>query len=401
MPYIKVNGNELRNYSTELSSIKSKVSQIKSDFSSLSSVLDWDVKAQSSISQRINRIANELTNEGCSLSKMSSFLQTSAQKYGEEDSSIHILSNQLGATSEAITENEIALVIEDLAEVTGIPSDQINEGLESGQFNLSDVLEAINSWVGGTDKAISATNGFVKLVTGFGKLKIKVSNGIVILSNFKRNGTLNKIVQFFSKDGTGLGTKYRADTFKNTIPGKLQSFGKIAETIGNIANVVEAGVGAVTGALDAAGKINNIWADDSKSLNDKKCETFAVGITSARGIALDVAAPFVGTAVAGVVSTFATPIVGAVVGAAVSDFMHFTSDIITSEEVVGAVSAGTKAISAAGQKLAESQNFGEAVSNTLNLAGETFKAGVEVVSTVVNTAVNKAVEGVKNFFKKW
>lgn len=401
MPYIKVNTSRIRLYTEEVEAVRTQVSSIQNSFNFIASNLDWDVKAQSSISQRTNRIANELTNDSRSLSKMSSFLQISAQKYGEEDSSLHILSNRLESAPEAITDNEFAAVIEDLAEVTGIPSEQINEGLESGQFTLSDILETINSWMGGADKAISGTNGFIKLVTGFGKLKINVSNGKVILSNFTRNGTLNKIVQFFSKDGTGLGTKYRLDTFQNTIPGKLQKFGKIAETVGKVANFVEAGVGAITGALDAAGKINNIWADDNKSLNDKKCETVAVGITSATGIALDVAAPFVGTAVAGVVSTFATPIVGAVVGAAVSDVMHFASDVITSEEVVGAVSAGTKAVAAAGQKLAESQNFGEAVSNTLNLAGETFKAGVEVVSAVVNTAVNKAVEGVKNFFKKW
>ena len=255
MPYIKVNTSRIRLYTEEVEAVRTQVSSIQNSFNFIASNLDWDVKAQSSISQRTNRIANELTNDSRSLSKMSSFLQISAQKYGEEDSSLHILSNRLESAPEAITDNEFAAVIEDLAEVTGIPSEQINEGLESGQFTLSDILETINSWMGGADKAISGTNGFIKLVTGFGKLKINVSNGKVILSNFTRNGTLNKIVQFFSKDGTGLGTKYRLDTFQNTIPGKLQKFGKIAETVGKVANFVEAGVGAITGALDAAGKI--------------------------------------------------------------------------------------------------------------------------------------------------
>ena len=189
MPYIKVNTSRIRLYTEEVEAVRTQVSSIQNSFNFIASNLDWDVKAQSSISQRTNRIANELTNDSRSLSKMSSFLQISAQKYGEEDSSLHILSNRLESAPEAITDNEFAAVIEDLAEVTGIPSEQINEGLESGQFTLSDILETINSWMGGADKAISGTNGFIKLVTGFGKLKINVSNGKVILSNFTRNGT--------------------------------------------------------------------------------------------------------------------------------------------------------------------------------------------------------------------
>ncbi len=409
MPYIKVDINQMRSYSSDLDSIKNKVSSIKRCFSSVSSALDWDVKASSNIRSRTNNITDNLDTEISSLSKMSNFVSNTLAKYRDlDESKIHAndipLSLQAAvkapiasANTTEFTDAETDAIIEELSLEIGVDGDEIQKGLRDGLFDINDIID----WLA---KGTSVVNGFTKFLLGATKFTVDTSKGWVILSNFTRTGLLNKFIKLIN-NGTGLSSHYTVSNFLDKPIGKLYNFGQkvsnAAKVIKKVTNVVEAGVYAIDDVIDATGKIQNIWADESKSEKDKVCETTAVGITSAAATALDVAAPFVGTAVAGAVSAFATPIVGALAGAAVSGVMHFASDVIASDEVVGAVSNGVKAVCNAGQQLLESKNAGEAITNTVNLVGETVKAGINVVSTVLTKAVDNTVKAVTSFFKGW
>ena len=299
-------------------------------------------------------------------------------------------------------------IIDDVSNQTGVSVEEIKHGLNKGWFTFNDVA----GWI---STGATGVNGFTKFLLNSVDYATDLNTGKLIVSGFSRDGLLNGVVKIFNK-GKGIGTTYNRSTFSDTTLGKLNIFGdklgKVVSGISTAADIIEAGVHAVDDVISATGKIKDIWADDTKSKNDKICETTAVGITSAVGMAYDVAAPFVG----GLVSA-AIPIPGVnfVAGALVTEAMHIMGDVVTSEAVVGAVTAGTKAISEAGKKVLESKNVGDAIVNTAALVGETAKAALVTTATVaveaVKTTVNKVVDAGKkvvdagkkvvNWFKKW
>ena len=321
------------------------------------------------------------------------------------------------------------------AKELGVSENDIHDMIDKGLCNTADIVEFIEGKAKGTNKFVKNASKVIKGLTGSAKVLFQMKDGYVIVSKFTRDGWFNKLVQW-ANDGTGLGTRYTVDGLKGTpIAGTVYTVGEIAKKVDKVVNVVTAVTTGTVDIIEAGSKINNIWADDSLSKKEKIIDTSAVVVTSAIGTALDVAAPFAGTAVqAAVTAAIPVPIVGAAVGwvagQLVEGGMRLVSDVITSEAVVNqvsdsigkvgdAVSSGVAAVSDAGKKLMESKNAGEAIANTANLVGSAVVAGAKVVSTaVVETAkvavtvvketakavastVKKAANKVKNFFKKW
>ena len=206
MPYIKVNINKLRNYSTELSSIKSKVSRIKSDFSSLSSALDWDVKSASNIRNRTNNIVGDLGSEATSLSKMSSFLSSTSSTYTNLDekkpkNNTYTSSYKVAQNVDRVelTEEETDEIIAQLAADEGVPKENIVRDIKNG-------LEPAQKWLSKIDKYLGKFEKGVRYITGATDLAFKFMDGQVIVSQFTRSGILNHITKFFH--GKGIATHY-------------------------------------------------------------------------------------------------------------------------------------------------------------------------------------------------
>lgn len=229
------------------------------------------------------------------------------------------------------------------------------------------------------------------------------------------------------------------DGIKGTpVVGKVYTVDQIASKVDKVVNVATAVTTGITDFAVAGCKINDIWADDSKSKKDKIIDTSSVALTSAIGMALDVGAPFAGSAVQKTVSvalgsalTAVMPVGGAIIGAAVGyvagqiveNGMRLVADVVTSEEVVNqvgqsiktvgdAVCSGVAAVSAANKQLMESKNLGEAIANTGKLVGTAAISGVKTAATValegakvagkVVSGVGKAIGNkVKSIFKKW
>ena len=434
MPYIKVNINKLRNYSTELSSIKSKVSRIKSDFSSLSSALDWDVKSASNIRNRTNNIVGDLGSEVTSLSKMSSFLNSTSSTYTNLDekkpkNDTYTSSYKVAQNVELVelTEEETDEIISQLAADEGVPKENIVR-------DIKNALEPAQKWLSKIDKYLGKFEENVRYITGATDLAFKFKDGQVIVSQFTRSGILNHITKFFH--GKGIATHYNPSTLMKT-PGVGTIY-----TINRIAHAAEVVAGIAEGAvkvLDAGAKIVDVLNDDTKSKEKKACDITAIGITSAVSAALDVAAPFAGKAVTTAVTTAVTALIpipgvnvvaGVVAGVAVKGIISTAADVITSEAVVNqvsdsvgkvgsAVASGVQAVSDAGKALLESKNAGEAVANTAKLVGtavvasaaavgtaivETTKVVATVAVETVKTVANKVVDAGKkvvNWFKSW
>lgn len=430
MPYIKVNVNKLRNYSTELSSIKSKVSQIRSDFYSISTELDWDVKSASDINNSANSVVGNLGAEESSLSKMSSYLSSASSTYNALDEN-NCPNNTYDTTCKVaqpeecieLTVEETEAILAQIAADEGVPLENVVRDIKEG-------LEPAQKWLSKIDKRLGNIEKAALYITGSSKLAFNFKDGQVIVSNFKKDGLLNKITTFFN--GKGIATHYKPSTLlSKTGVGTIYALNKIADTASAVASVAE----GIVNTLDAGAKIVDVCNDDTKSKEDKACDIAAISITAAAGIALDVAAPIAGKAVTAAVSALipvpgVNIVAGVIAGAAVNGIISTAADVITSEAVVNqvsdsisnvgsAVSSGTKAVSDAGKALLESKNAGEALINTANVVGTAVAAYATVVSTAVvetakvaattvvetaKTVVNKVADTGKkvvNWFKSW
>ncbi len=434
MPYIKVDINKLRNYSSELGSIKNRVSSIKRSFSSISSALDWDVKSSSNIRSRTNNITSNLDTEISSLNKMSNFVSNTATKYRDlDESKIKVKDTPtssdatVNATTRAntieFTEDETDAIIEELAIAEGVPKENIVADLKEG-------LEPAQKWLSKIDKYLGKTEKAVRYITGATDLAFRFKDGHVIVSQFTRSGILNSLTKFFH--GKGVGTWYNPSTLlKTPVVGTIYAINRIANAAEVVAGVAEGTVKVLT----AGAKIVDVLNDDTKSKEKKACDITAIGVTSAAAAALDVAAPFAGKAVTTAVTALipipgVNVVAGVVAGVAVKSIISTAADVITSEAVVNQVSdsvgnigkavvSGVKSVSDAGKALLESKNVGDAVANTAKLVGTAVVAGVNTVATVVTegvkvaatvvaetakTVVNKVVDAGKkvvNWFKSW
>lgn len=423
MPYIKVNTNKLRNYSTELSSIKSKVSRIKSDFSSIASALDWDVKSASNIRSKTNSIVGDLGSEATSLSKMSSFLNSTSSTYTNLDEMKHndnvsngYTGTEIAVRSVDLTEDETDEIITQLSLESGVPKENILEDIKNG-------AEPAQKWLSKADEVMKKTEKWARFVTGATNLAFTMKNGKVILSGFTRSGVLNTLVKTFH-NSVGIGTRYKPSTLlKIPVLGKLYAINQIAEGVNIAAGVAE----GVVEILSIGSKIEAVLRDPSKTGEKRICDATAVGITSVASAALHVAAPIAGKAVTAAIPI---PVLNVIAGMAVQGVISTVADVVTTEAVVNSVSdavskvgnavkAGTKAVSDAGKALLESESVGEAIANTANLIGTAivarttvmttaFVEGAKVAGTVVvetaKTIANGIVDTGKkviNWFKSW
>ncbi len=419
LPYIKVDVNKINDFQQNLESAKARVSNISNKFVTTANNLDWDVKNRNSIYNKLQKINNNLYNEQVVLWRMSSFMHSASVLYADADS--------IFSARDLDSSTVIAIAA---AELNLNPS-SIHDDIEKGLYKIEDVAQFIDGKAKETNKFIQNTTKTLKKITGSSKVLFTMKDGYVIVSQFTRNSKFNSLVQKYH-NGTGIGTRYTVDGLKNTpVIGTIYKAQQIAEKAEKIANTVTAITSGIEGAVDMGVKINDIWANDELSKKDKIIDTTAVALTSVVGTAIDVAAPFVGSAVTAAIPI---PIVNVAVGQAVTKVMEIGADVIRSEAVINqvsdsiekvgdAISAGASAISDAGKKLLESKNAGEAIANTAILVGTAVVAktavvgaivaeGIKTVTTVaVETAkavVNNVVEGVKNtakkvknFFKKW
>lgn len=313
-----------------------------------------------------------------------------------------------------------------------------HENIAKGLSAVKSAAEFVEGKAKTIEKSVKTGSKVIKFVTGSTKVLFTVKDGYVIVSKFKRASYFNKLVQQYH-NGTGLGTRYTVDGIKGTpVVGKVYAVDQIASKVDKVVNVATAVTTGIADSAVALQKINDIWADDSKSKKDKIVDTSSVALTSAIGMALDVGAPFAGSAVQKTVSvalgsalTAVMPVGGAIIGAAVGyaagqiveNGMRLVADVVTSEEVVNqvsqsiktvgdAVSSGVAAVSAANKQLMESKNLGEAITNTGKLVGTAAISGVKTAATAawegakvagkVVSGVGKAIGNkVKSIFKKW
>ena len=513
MPYIKVNVDKIKEYQQDVYNIRRKVNTISSSFSNISGRLDSDVKNSSGIRRKLQNIESSLADHKTVLQRTNTFLGNTSLKYinaektlyakdkasgdakytdidevakviakqrnlssddvadvilsgnysieeitnfangsvttGAFAASIGGISSNVSATKTGYSEDQKREIVALAATELGISEAEIHENISQGLSSIEDIAEFVEGKAKETNKFVKNISKTVKAITGSTKVLFTVKDGYVVVSKFTRNSLFNKLVQTYH-DGTGLGTRYTVDGIKGTpVVGKVYTIDQIANKVDKVVNVVTAVTTGVTDVVEAGNKINDIWANDDLSKKEKIIDTSAVVVTSAIGTALDVAAPFAGSAVQKTVSvavggalSAVLPVGGAIVGAAVGyvagqiveNGMRLVSDVITSEAVVNqvsesiekvgdAVTSGVAAVSNANKKLMESKNAGEAIANTAKLVGTAVTAGAKVVATTVvesaktaakvvtetvktvakeiETGVKKAANAVKNFFKKW
>ncbi len=96
MPKIKVNTTSLGATESDLQSVLDRVRSIASEFNSVSSNLDWDVKAESSINSRLSRIGRELDAELRGIGSMKTFLGEARRAYTDVENK----NNHAGEESE-------------------------------------------------------------------------------------------------------------------------------------------------------------------------------------------------------------------------------------------------------------------------------------------------------------
>ena len=481
MPYIKVDVDKIREYQRSVYDIRKKVYNVSNDFADVASRLDYDVKEKSGINRRLQSLNTELSEYKRVLDKINRFVGDTAFKYVDADVDVDKIVEQIAkagnlpvekvrevvlsgeysgedllnyangktdnedlknrlntltyvAPTTQYTKEETKEIIALAAQELNISETDIQDLLDQGLATTGDIVEFLSGAADITNKFVKGVNTFAKFVTGASKIAFNVKNGLVIVSKFTRNGLLNKLVKWAK--GTGIGTKYTPNVLKDTpILGGLYKLGEFSKKVDKVTNVVVGVASGISGVIDATEKIKDIWENDELSQKEKIIDTAAVGITSAVGTAIDVAAPFVGTAVqTAVTAAIPVPIVGAAVGFAagwvVEKGLDIYADVIRSEAVVNqvsssitnvgdALSSGVAAISDAAQKIVESKNVGEAIVNTAAAVGtvavEAVKTGVTVAVEAVKTSVTVAVEAVKtvgnaignaakavgNWFKKW
>lgn len=455
MPYIKVNVDALNEYQQDVYDICRRVGTISNSFSNISYELDSDVTSRNGIGSTMQNVESALWAHETVLYRANMFLANAASKYVNVEGKDHTNEPAIANEGDAVVQGAVLTNSEKIACVggiglaaysiaaeidvaaiaaaeLGISESEIRGLIDKGLCTLDDIVEFIEGKASECNKFVQAVNKSVKFLTGSSRVIFTMKNGYVVVSKFTRNSLFNKLVQKFHK-GTGIGPRYTVKGLQETpVIGKVYEVSQLADKVDKIANVVAAATAGASDLIETASKLNKIRGNDQLSDKEKKAEASAVLITSSIGMALDVGAPFAGTAVQKIVTTAMStflPGAGTVVGAAVGwaagqiveGGMKFAADVITSDAVVeqvstaienigDAASAGKAAISEASKKVKESENFGEAVKNTAELVGTAVSAGVEVVSatvtgaidtvsTFVNEAGNKLKEGAKNIGK--
>lgn len=387
MPYIKVNANKIKSFSDEFSSIGSRLSRIRSDFSSVSSNLDWDVKSASSINNRVSGVASELTSELNSISKMYSYLFNVADIYSEMDS----------VQKDAGDNN------------TSSPNASNAANIVGGESPFGFVKEA-KEYTTVMKEVLKARKYALSVNTVF-------KNGKIYLGGYSRTSALYL--------ENGLTGRYNYSTWIKK--------GATRELKFDALDYIGLGISALGTGIDAGKGIADSWSDENKSTEKKICDTYAYVNCAAANVALQVGGKIVSKIASGAVSAAccAIPVVGPVIGAVagvcvgvvVDKAFGIMADTMMSEAVVSrysdaaenvgkAAKSGVKAVSAAADKLKNSDSFEDAVVNAAELMGTVAVEGVKVAATAVVESVKTACtvigetaknigKAVTNFFKGW
>lgn len=298
------------------------------------------------------------------------------------------------------------------AQELGISKADIHDSINKGLCTTQDIFEYLEGKATESNAFVKKFAPALRTISGATDMLFKNKDGYIIVSEFTRKGWTNTLVKTFN-DGTGIGTRYKPETLKDTpVIGTIYKADEAVKVMDKAVKVADAVVTGVTGVVETGKKINAIWEDETLTKKEKIYDTAAVSITGVVGTALDVGAPFAGAAVKTAVTgalTAAIPVVGpvvgnaigAVAGAVVEGGMRLVSDVITSEAVVNqlsdsmmkvgdTVAAEGKVVSEAGKKILESTNAKEALSNTAEFVGTALKSGTKVVTTAVTEGAKVA-----------
>lgn len=351
MPYIKVNTDKIKTYTTELESARIVLNKTRQSFSDLRYSLDWDVRSSSTIERRLEQVLDDLYSEATSITNMKNYLQQAIATYDTQETVVKETSKDAFVTGASI----------------------LADGIKWTSYG---------HWV--LDKG----SDLVSLIKNRNITKT-FKNGKVFLKGYTK--------------GSGLAGRYNLSTWvkKNSKLGPLDYVG--------------IGLDAAARTVDMASDLYNVWNDENKTTEKKICDTVAnVGCTVG-AIAVTVGGQIATKAVTAAVSVVGGPILGIAAGIVVGHAVGAVADALTSEKVVnqvsdsvenvvGAAKAGCKVVSDKAKEVAEAQGF-DKVTKTAELVGtavvETAKVAVTAAVESVKTAATVVVESVKNFFKGW
>lgn len=367
MAYIKVNTQKILEYQQIIETSKKRLESIREQYVRIS----VDKKISDNTYEYIEK---SMDNEIQVMNKMQIFLGETASQY-DYIFEKNILLVTAGDKTESVTPN-------------------VNE---KGKNKISDIVSGILS---GTRLISKGMTRSVK--KALYSIETVIDGKYTIIKKYPGS----KFNEYYKKfnNGVGLSGRYVTETIDNYPIAKTT---KYLKRISNAIDIFSAGVELFEGIKNTNELVNNLKNDETISSEDKdevlKTAQIIGGITTA----VDVAAPFVGTAVGAVVSAVATPAVGVVVGALVEGTIDFTTDVIANENVVkqlhssatniaDSVQTGVQTVADSAEKIANSSSAGEAINNTLDLVADVGKSAVDVAATIVKESIDTQVELVKS-----
>lgn len=373
MPYIKVNTDKIKTYTTELESSRIAINRIKQEFSDIRYALDWDVRSSSTIDRRIGQAVDNLNVEANSLTKMKNYLLSATGIYDSNE--------QINADNQ-----------KDIVE------------------NLVDGSKFVLGGLGHVISAVDFVSELLKKGEDAKKITYTFKNWKMFLKGYDK--------------ASGLTSRYNFSTWikKGATDIKFNALDKLS-----------LGIDIASNAIDMGSNLYQTWTDENKSTEKKVCDTLANVYCTGANIAITVGGKIVGKAAAGAVSAACCaipvvgPVIGVVAGAAtgivVDKAIGIIADTMTSEavvtqvsnsmeSVVGTAKAGVKAVSDVAKQIAEADTVGEKALKTAELVGtavvETAKVAVTTAVEGIKTGVTIVAETAKNvgkavasLFKGW
>ncbi len=369
MPYIKVNTDKIKTYTTELESSRIAINHIKQEFSDIRYALDWDVRISSTIERRLEQVLDDLYSEATIITNMKNYLQQAVDTYDTQET---------------------------------IVKETSKDAFITGASTLADYVK----WTSYGHWVLDKGSDLVSLIKNRNITKT-FKNGKVYLKGYTK--------------GSGFAGRYNLSTWveKNSKLGPLDYVG--------------IGIDATARTVDMVSDLYNVWNDENKTTEKKVCDTLANVYCTGANIAITVGGKIVGKAAVGAVSAACCaipvvgPVIGVVAGAAtgvvVDKAIGIIADTMTSkavvtqvsnsiESVVGTAKAGVKAVSDVAKQIAEADTVGEKALKTAELVGtavvETAKVAVTTAVEGIKTGVTIVAETAKNvgkavasLFKGW
>ena len=357
MPYIKVNTDKIKTYTTELESIRTQINCINQKFSNESTSMYIGIREV--LSRDIAQIENELYIEATSLTKMRNYLLSASGTY-------------------------------DTNERAKISRDTINTALTHTQSTLT-IASAIFDTVSYIGDVLDAGKEAEKITYFLKNGQVYYSRGEFIgggydFSTWMKNGAIGNLrFNWIDKVQMGLtvaseGIKMGVNLYNVWTDENKSTEKKICDTIANV------GCSATNVAIRAGGVVVG---------------KLAGGAVAAACCVIPVVGPIVGAVAGFATSTVVGMAAGILADTVTSEaVVNQVSDSI--ETVVGAAKAGVQAVSDKAKAVAEAEGL-DKVAKTAELVGtavvETAKVAVTATVEAVKTVATTAVETVKNVGK--